>query len=130
MPGSILEPHGPRAAEIATLRWTLLIIAVVVLALVLATLAAALLAQRRPPALDASGLVAPGRLASLGGNALVVVFGLVVPAAILLATLLVDVRSLAALANPPTSPSLTITVDRPSVLVGVPIRRYRRRDGR
>src|SRR4051794_33745578 len=111
MPGSILEAHGPRAAEIAALWWTLLAIAAVGLGVVGVTLAAALLRQRRPPPLeDPRRLVQPSRFASLGANTLVVVLGLAVPAVILVITLVNDVRTLAALAAPPSQPRLTIEV--------------------
>ncbi len=110
MPGSVLEPHGPKTAEIAALWWTLLVIASVVLAVVLAFLVLGLLAQRRAPPLDAQGLVRPSRLASMGSNALVVVFGVAVPTVVLLGTLVLDVRTLAAIAQPPAQPSVILTV--------------------
>jgi cytochrome c oxidase subunit 2 len=73
-------------------------------------LLSALIAQRRPPAIDERGLARVGRLASLGGNGLLIVAGLVLPAAILASLLVVDVRSLAAIAGPPAAPRLTIGI--------------------
>jgi cytochrome c oxidase subunit 2 len=106
----ILDPHGPKADEIASLWWIMLGLGTLVFALVVLLLGSALLAQRRPPALDERQLVRPGPLASVGSNALVVVAGLAVPALILMGLLVVDLRTLAAIAQPPSPPRVHINV--------------------
>ena len=109
-PGSVLDTHGSKADEIAGVWWTMLALGGAVFVAVVLLLLAALLAQRRPPATDERGVVRVGRLASFGGNVLLVGGGLLVPAAVLAGLLVVDVRSLAAIAGPPAAPRLTIGI--------------------
>jgi cytochrome c oxidase subunit II len=109
-PGSMLDTHGPKAEQTATLWWLMLGAALAVFLLVMLLLGLALLRQRRPPAVDERGLARVGRLGRFGANALVVVFGLAVPSVVLVATLVWDVRTLAALAGPPAPARLTISV--------------------
>jgi cytochrome c oxidase subunit II len=110
MPGSILETHGPKATEISGLWWFMLALACVVIAVVFALLGAALVRQRRPPALDERGLVHLTPFARFGSNALVVVFGLTLPGIVLLGLLWTDIGTLAHIAQPPREPSLTVDV--------------------
>jgi cytochrome c oxidase subunit 2 len=106
----MLDTHGPKADEIASLWWLNLALALGVLVLVMLLLGLALLRQRRPPGLDARDLARVGLGARFGGTMLVVVFGFAVPVVVLGGVLFLDVRSLARIAGPPAPPQISVDV--------------------
>jgi cytochrome c oxidase subunit II len=107
---SLLDTHGPKAAETANLWWLMFWISAAVFVLVLALLAIALARQIRPPATDARGLVRLSRLDGLTANGLVIAIGLVLPAAVMVLLLIADLRSLAVLASPATPARVTVQI--------------------
>ena len=97
---SLLDPAGPRASETAALWWFMLALGVTVYVLVMALFGASLVTR-------------PGgrfQLTERLRNRLVIGGGLVAPAAILLILLTADLRTLGAVAAPPSAPSVTIDV--------------------
>ena len=96
---SALNTAGPGAARIATLWWGLLAIAVVVWLVVVYCVVWAVLVRRGDD-------VHPRR----GGERLVVIAGIIVPALILTGVFGWSVTVMRAEASPPTKPVLTITV--------------------
>jgi cytochrome c oxidase subunit 2 len=106
----MLDTHGPKAAETANLWWLMFWISAAVFALVLALLALAWLRQIKPRPTDARGLVHVGRLDGLTANVLVIGIGLLLPAAVMVLLLIVDLRSLSVLASPTTPPRLTVQI--------------------
>jgi cytochrome c oxidase subunit 2 len=107
---SLLDTHGPKAAETANLWWLMFWISAAVFVLVVALLAIAALRQIRPPATDARGLVHLSRLDGLTANGLVIAIGLVLPAAVMVLLLIADLRSLAVLASPATPARMTVQI--------------------
>ena len=107
---SLLDTHGPKAAETAGLWWLMFWISAAVFALVLALLAIAVVRQIHPRPTDARGLVHLGRLDSLASHGLVIGVGLLLPAAVMVLLLVADLRSLSVLASPATPARLTIEI--------------------
>src|SRR5919202_3597636 len=110
MPPSLLDTHGPKAAETANLWWLMFWISAAVFVLVLALLAVAVIRQIRPRATDPRGLVHLSRLDGLTANGLVIGIGLLLPAAVMVLLLIVALRSLWVRASPATPPRLTVQI--------------------
>jgi cytochrome c oxidase subunit 2 len=99
-PLSLLDPAGPRAALTADLWWVMLALGLSVYLLVMGLLVASLVAR-------------PGGRLHLDDAArtrLVVVGGLIAPAVVLLVLLVLDLRTLVAVAAPSAPPDLTLEV--------------------
>jgi cytochrome c oxidase subunit 2 len=107
---SLLDTHGPKAAETASLWWLMFWISAAVFVLVVALLALAVLRQIRPRATDERGLVHLGRLDGLTANSLVIGIGLLLPAAVMVLLLVVDLHALSVLASPVTPARLTVQI--------------------
>jgi cytochrome c oxidase subunit II len=107
---SLLDTHGPKAAETANLWWLMFWMSAAVFLLVVVLLAIAALRQIRPRPTDARGLIHLNRLDGLTANGLVLSIGLALPAAVMVLLLVVDLRSLSVLASPATPPRLTIEI--------------------
>ena len=94
---SLLDPAGPRAARTADLWWLMLGLGLAVYLLVMLCLALALLGGRR-------ALGERGRLRLVVGG------GMIGPAVVLLVIAVANLRTLVAVAAPPTRPDLTLDV--------------------
>jgi cytochrome c oxidase subunit 2 len=107
---SLLDTHGPKAAETASLWWLMFWISAAVFVLILGLLAIAIVRQIRPRPTDARGLVHLGRLDGLASHGLVIGLGLLLPAAVMVVLLVADLRSLAVLASPASPARVTVQI--------------------
>jgi cytochrome c oxidase subunit 2 len=101
-PPSVLDPRGPRAADIAQLWWIMLVLAVAIFAIVMVLLLIALFRPRRDE--DAASAGPPG------GRFYIPVAGIALPAIILIALFALTLRSLGTQGAPAAAGDLTVEV--------------------
>lgn len=99
--GSTLDPAGPYAARIADLAWLMTGMSIVIVVLVAGILAVAIIRRSRP------ALWRQGRISD---SALIVGGGILLPALVLPLLWAVTLRDMRALADPPSSPAVTIEI--------------------
>jgi len=99
--GSTLDPAGPYAARIADLAWLMTGISTAIVVLVAAILAVAIVRRSRPE------LWPEGRVSD---SALIVGGGILLPALVLPLLWAVTLRDMRALADPPSTPAVTIEI--------------------
>ena len=98
---SPLDPRGPAARDLAALIWTVFALAAIVCVAVLAALVLAVLRRRRTDAEEA---------VTAGENRAIFLFGIALPAVILLALFGISLALTRSLSAPPAAPALTVEV--------------------
>ena len=96
---SVVAPAGPKARFVTNAWWILTGVAAFVCIVVIALAVAALVFRRRPKKVD-----------SEGGQRPVVVFGLLIPALVLMATFALSITGIAVNAQPPSREVVTVHV--------------------
>jgi len=105
---ALTNPAGPVAADTAAVWWTLIIVAVVVFVIVMAFLLGGLFRRRGPLGqLEPRPAERPG---GRGGLRVIVGGGIVIPAVVLVAVMVLTVRTMIAESAPARPASLTVEV--------------------